>query len=400
MLQHHAIRSQWQLDPAIDFLNHGSFGACPTVVLQAQRTWQDALEREPLRFLAPERELEPKLDLVRETIANLVRAPMNDIAFVRNATDGVNAVLRSFPFKPHDVVLITNHGYNACNNAAAYATGRTDADVQVAHIPFPIASEDEVLHAIEASLTPKTRLLLIDHVTSYSGLVLPLAQIVEIAHRNGTRVLVDGAHAPGMLDIDLTTLKPDYYTANHHKWWCGPKVSGFLYVSPEWQHEVRPTVISHAANRKRPNRSKFIAEFDWSGTFDPSPLLAMTTAIEFLERLRPTGYAGHLAANRSLALQARALLCDRLGIEPPAPESMLGSLVTLPLHVGTKAFAAGDRLQPYLYKNHRIEVPCFPGPENQNRYVRVSCQAYNDLTQYERLATALKQCESDSDAFA
>jgi isopenicillin-N epimerase len=396
MPETHSLRHSWQLHPEIDFLNHGSFGACPTVVLQAQRAWQDALELEPLRFLAPERELEPKLDVVREKISQLVKAESQNIAFVRNATDGVNAVLRSFPFQPTDEVLITDHGYNACNNAAQYAASQSRATVSVAHVPFPLSNPDEVVAAIEKSLTPRTKLLLIDHVTSYSGMVLPLDRIIEVAHRNGTRVLVDGAHAPGMIPLDLESLRPDYYTANHHKWLCGPKVSGFLYVNPQWQSEVRPTVISHAANRSRPSRTKFIAEFDWAGTFDPSPLLAMTTAIEFLERLLPTGFVGHLAANRSLALQARQLLCDSLEVAPLTPTSMIGSLVTLPLPLTSKAFKAGDRLQSYLYERHRIEVPCFPAPDHSKRYVRISCQAYNDITQYERLAFALKQFESDA----
>jgi isopenicillin-N epimerase len=396
MTETHLLRRHWQLHPEIDFLNHGSFGACPTVVLQAQRAWQDLLELEPIRFLAPERELEPKLDVVRHAISQLIHAPAHDVAFVRNATDGVNAVLRSFPFERDDEILITDHGYNACNNVAHYAARQSQANVKVAAIPFPIANEADVVLAIEKALTPKMRLLLIDHVTSYSGMVLPLEQIIEVAHRNGTRVLVDGAHAPGMIPLDLEALRLDYYTANHHKWLCGPKVSGFLYVHPQWQAEVRPTVISHAANRDRPQRTKFIAEFDWAGTFDPSPLLAMTTAIELLESLLPTGYAGYLAANHSLALKARQLLCSGLQIDPPTPDSMIGSLVTVPLHPSSKAFAAGDRLQPYLYQKHRIEVPCFAGPENRNRYIRVSCQAYNDLAQYERLAAALEQIESDA----
>jgi isopenicillin-N epimerase len=388
------LQRHWQLDPTIDFLNHGSFGACPTPVLAAQREHQDALERRPLEFLAPERQLEPKLDHVRDVLASLVGADPSSIAFVRNATDGVNAVLRSMPLNEHDEIVITSHGYNACNNVAHYVATPCKAKVVTATVPFPLAHEDEVIAAIEAALTSRTRVLMVDHVTSFSGLVFPLARIIETAHRNGTRVLVDGAHAPGMLPLDLKSLNPDYYTANHHKWLCGPKVSGFLYVRPELQSEVRPTVISHAANRDRPRRSRFLAEFDWSGTFDPSPLLAMPRAIQFLSDLRPGGLEGHMQANQALALAARRLLIDALELEPPAPESMIGSLVTLPALIKKSSTATNvatecETLQRTLFEKYRLELPVFPGPGGQCRWLRISCQAYNHIAQYQRLADAL-----------
>ena len=328
------LHSHWQLDPQIDFLNHGSFGATPIAVLQAQRDFQDALEREPIRFLAPERELEPKLDGVRNRIATLVAADARDIGFVRNATDGVNAVLRSLSLTSGDEIVITNHGYNACNNAARFVAQRAGAIVREASLPFPIAGDDDAVAAIESQLNQSTRLLLVDHVTSPSGLVLPIDRIVELAHRRNIRVLVDGAHAPGMVPVDLRRLDPDYYTANHHKWLCGPKVSGFLYVRRRLQGEVRPTVISHAANRPRPGRSQFLAEFDWTGTFDPSPLLATPAAIDFLGQLRGGGLEEHMMANRKLTLEARALVLEMLDLPTPAPESMIGSMASIPLTGG------------------------------------------------------------------
>jgi len=162
----HPYRDFWQLDPKIDFLNHGSFGACPTCVLQVQRDFQNALEREPIHFLAPERTLEPKLDWVRQAIANLIHADPFDVAFVRNATDGVNAVLRSLPLCEDDEVVVTDHGYNACNNAARYAAEQSGATLRTASIPFPIVDENEVIEAIQAEFTDRTRLLLVDHVTN------------------------------------------------------------------------------------------------------------------------------------------------------------------------------------------------------------------------------------------
>lgn len=384
-----SFRNHWLLDPAVDFLNHGSFGAAPRVVLQAQRALQDQLEQAPLRFLSPERDLEPKLDAVRAVIAELVGADAADIGFVRNATDGVNAVLRSFPLAAGDEIVITDHGYNACNNAARFAAERASAVVRVAKIPFPIGSADEVLEAIETEYTPRTRLLLVDHVTSPTALVLPIQRIVRAAHQRGVRVLVDGAHAPGMVPVDVQQIDADYYTGNHHKWLCGPKSSGFLYVRRGLQSEVRPTVISHAANRPRPGRSRFLAEFDWMGTFDPTPLLATPTAIRFLQSLYPGGLDEYMETNRRLADEARQILLDALRIAPPAPAEMIGSMVAVPLPAAADAEARDvDPLQTRLFDQDRIEVPIFRGPGG-TRCLRISAQVYNDCGQYQRLGEAL-----------
>lgn len=379
----------WQLNPAVDFLNHGSFGAAPIVVLQAQRRLQDALERDPIRFLAPERELEPKLDAVRGAVARLVGADSQDVAFVRNATEGVNAVLRSFPLVAGDEIVVTDHGYNACRNAAHFAAERAGARVVTSAVPFPIAAADEVIKALESSFTERTRLLLVDHVTSPTALVWPIEQIVKAAHRNGIRVLVDGAHAPGMVHVDLRRIDPDYYTANHHKWLCGPKASGFLYVRPSLQDEVRPTVISHAANRPRPGRSRFLAEFDWAGTYDPTALLAVPEAIEFLCRLGPDGLGSLTSANRELAIRGREILLERLSVRPPCPPEMLGSMATICLPVDRVGPADPAPFQQQLFDTYGIEVPIFFWPDREHLCLRVSAQAYNTEAQYERLAQAI-----------
>lgn len=391
--QANARRGHWQLNPNVAYLNHGSFGATPTVVLDAQRVLRDELERDPIAFLAPERQLEPKLDRVRDAISELVGADATDIAFVRNATDGVNAVLRSFPFHQDDEVVVTNHGYNACNNAARFAAQMRGANVLVANVPFPLQSSNEVVEAIERSFTTRTKLLLVDHVTSATGLVFPIKAIVESARRRNIRVLVDGAHAAGMLPLNLNEIDADYYTANHHKWLCAPKVSGFLWVRRELQPEVRPTIISHAFNRPRPNRSQFHAEFDWQGTFDPTPILSVPASIGFLNSLYPGGIAELMMANRKLAIDARALLLEVLGIDEPTPKEMLGSLVTLPLPraLGDVQSDGEDPLQQILRQRYCIELPVFRGSQPGSRLLRIALQAYNDLDQIRRLADALRR---------
>lgn len=379
-LAHH-----WRLNPEVAFLNHGSFGATPKLVLQEQRRLQDELERDPIHFLGIERTLCSRLEAARQRIAPLVGARPQDVGFVGSATLGVNAVMRSLPLSAGDELVITSHGYNACNNAVRFVAEQAGAKVVVADIAFPIAGQQCVIDAIEKVVNSKTRLLLIDHVTSPTGIIFPVKEIVALAREVGFRVMVDGAHAPGMISVDVTESGVDYYTANHHKWLCAPKASGFLYVKEVHQLEVRPTSISHAANRLITDQSRFLAEFDWGGTYDPTPILALPRAIDFLQQLRG-GYDAHLAANHTLALQAREILADVLGVQPPAPTSMIGSLVTMPL---PREYSPQEmnQLRKRLFEIERIEVPIFHWDERA--WVRISAQAYNTAAQYERLAEAI-----------
>ncbi len=387
------IRNHWQLNPQIDFLNHGSFGACPSVVLQKQQNLISELESDPIRFLAPERELTSKLDSVRQTIAGLVQAPASDLSFVRNATDGVNAVLSSLPLKEGDQILITNHGYNACNNAARHVAEKTGAEVTVAEIPFPLVSDTDVIIEIEKKITSQTRLILIDHVTSPTGLIFPVEQVISLAHAKGIQVLVDGAHAPGMIPLNLTAMAPDYYTANHHKWLCGPKTSGFLFVQPELQKQVRPNVISHGANQDCRMRSRYMTEFDWTGTYDPTPLLALPTAIVFLETLYSGGLEQLYQENHDAAVKARKVICDALQTELPSCNTMIGSMASVPLDATrfTKHECTPAMLKKTLFQKHHFELPLFQLWDSDTWCLRISMQAYNEASQIDRLASVLTE---------
>lgn len=386
-----AVSDLWQLNPDIDFLNHGSFGATPQSVSDDRLEWLRQLEADPIKFLGPERDLNQKLDHVRERVAQEVHVAPSCIAFVRNATDGVNAVLRSIPLEPGDEIVVTDHGYNACRNAAHFAAEQLGATVRVASVPFPLESEDQVVESIEAAFSPRTRVLLVDHVTSPTAIVFPIKRIIQVAKRHDIRVLVDGAHAPGMVDVDLTDLNPDYYAANHHKWWCAPKASGFLYVRPELQSEVRPTVISHGANRTLQGRSRFLTEFDWVGTYDPTPILSVPAALEFLECLHEDGITELMRRNRALALDAQRVLTETLDIKIPVPEAMIGSMTSihLPDTVVIK-HGGGEALKRRLFDKHRIEAPVFPATKGDGWLLRVSLQAYNSIEQIRRLAECLR----------
>jgi isopenicillin-N epimerase len=376
----------WNLDPEVVFLNHGSFGACPRHVLAVQTEWRLRMERDPVQFLA--RDLEGRLDEARAAVAGFVGCDAQDLVFVPNATTGVNAVLRSLRLRRGDELLTTDHAYNACRNTLDFVAGQAGAKVVTAHVPFPLSSADEVVRAFANAASERTKLALLDVVTSPSGLILPVERIVrELA---GIDVLLDGAHAPGMIPLDLRSLNVPFFTGNCHKWLCAPKGAGILYVRPDRQADVRPTVISHGASAQRPDRSRFLLEFDWTGTGDPSPYLCVPEAIAYMGSLLPGGWDALRRHNRELALEGRRGLCEVLSIQAPCPDDMIGSLASVPLPppVGPtfRPFEV-DPLQAAL-RQQRIEVPVFPWPEG-GRTLRISAQLYNRPEEYRRLAAAL-----------
>jgi isopenicillin-N epimerase len=384
------LARHWDLDPDTVFLNHGSFGACPRVVLQTQAALRAELERQPVRFL--HRELEPRLDHARAALAALVGCSANDLAFVPNATTGVNTVLRSLSFAPGDELLTIDHTYNACRNVLDFVADRSGARVVTAAIPFPIAGPELVVERVLAAVTERTRLLLIDHVTSPTGLVLPVAELVQALAARGIDTLVDGAHGPGMLPLDLDRLGAAYYTGNCHKWLCTPKGSALLYVRPDRQDRIRPLVLSHGANSTRTDRSRFRLEFDFTGTGDPTPWLCIPAALQFLRELVPGGLDAIRAHNHALACWGRDRLCEVLGVRPPAPDSMLGSLAAVPLPLdGTEPQGplGLDPLQQALHDRHRIEVPVMRWNRPRLRLLRISPQIYHSRAQHEWLARAL-----------
>src|SRR3989441_4802852 len=305
----------WTLDSGVVFLNHGSFGACPTPVLDYQRRLREELEREPVRFLS--RELHARLDAARAALGAFIGADPDDLAFVSNATTGVNTVLRSLALAPGDEILVTDHAYNACRNAVNAVAAAQGARVVVAHVPFPVDGDDAVVSAILAVTTPRTRLALLDHVTSPTAVVFPIARLVSALAERGVETLIDGAHAPGMLPLDVRAIGAAYYTGNCHKWLCTPKGSAFLHVRRDRQDRVLPLAIGHGYNSTRKDRSRFRLLFDWGGTDDPTPFLCIPAAIRFLGALLPEGWPALMARNRSLALAGRKVLCDALRIPEP-----------------------------------------------------------------------------------
>src|SRR5262249_32678003 len=247
------------------------------------------------------------------------------------------------------------------------------------------SGDDDVVDAILAALTPRTRLALLDHVTSPTALVFPIARLVSALAQRGVDTLVDGAHAPGMLPLDLGAIGAAYYTGNCHKWICAPKGAAFLHVRRDRQAGLRPLVISHGANSPRTDRSRFRLEFDWTGTHDPTPYLTVPEAIRVIGAAWPGGWPAIMPRNRALALYARRRLCDALGVTAPCPETMIGSLAAVRLPDGA------DDLQATLFDRFGVEVPVISWPAAPERWVRISAHIYNREADYDRLIEALRR---------
>jgi isopenicillin-N epimerase len=374
----------------IVFLNHGSFGACPKPILQYQNSLRQRMESEPVQFLW--RHYETHLEPSRRALARFIGAAARDVVFVPNATTAVNAVLRSLTFRPGDELLATNLDYNACHNVLVETAQRTRAKLVVAQVPFPISGPRQVVETVLAAAGKRTRLALIDHVTSHSALIFPVAQIIRELDRRGIDTLVDGAHAPGMVPLNMAALQPAYYVGNLHKWVCAPKGAGFLWARPDKQSRLQPAVISHGNNTARPGYTSFQDRFDWAGTTDPTGWFSVAYALEWMGQLFPGGWNELRRRNHRLILQARKTLCAALNVEPPCPEHMLGSMATIPLpnrFQGKPRTSKIDPEQLALYDQFGIEVPFVRLGKPVRRYFRISAQIYNSLEDYNYLATAL-----------
>lgn len=378
---------QWALEPGITYLNHGTVGVPPRRVLAAQQAIRDEIERQPSRFLL--RDLgnwvgspqsgPGRLRTAAEGVAAFVGADGKDLVFVDNATSGVNAVLRSLPLRPDDEIVLTDHSYGAVRNAAAFAAREHGARVVTVEVPYPSFDPEELVERVASALGPRTRLVLVDHITSETALVLPVAAIAARARALRVPVLVDGAHVPGVLPLDIPALGVDYYTANLHKWAHAPRSSAFLWAAPERQSGLHALVISWGLDKG------FLAEFDWVGTRDPSPWLAAPVGIAFLHDL---GFEAGRAYNHGLAWEAARGLAARWGTSLGMDEASVGSMVTLPLpeRAGSTREDA-VRLRDALLFEDRIEVQMHA---RQGRlWARLSAQVYNEMDDFDRLGEAV-----------
>lgn len=382
----------WRLRADVAYLNHGSFGACPKAVLEVQDSFRWKLESSPWRYQVIE--MASHHAAARAALAPFLHAEPDDLVFVPNATHGVNTVLRSLSFRRGDELLTTDHDYFACHNAMNFAARRDGVRLVTAHIPFPLEFPEQVIDAVLAAVTPRTRLALIDHVTSPTGMVMPVQELVQELRRRQIITLVDGAHAPGMIPLDLPAIAADYYTGNCHKWICAPKGAAFLHVRRELQESIHPLAISHVASEVAPPHNAFQHEFFWAGTQDTSAYLSIPAALKFMGNLVPGGWPEIMRRNHQLALEARSVLCEALRIRPPCPDEMVGSMASVPVR---EAVSWPEPLPPYyvdplqeeLFQKWQLDVPVMFYPRPPRRLLRISAQIYNTPAQYSRLAEVL-----------
>lgn len=379
-----SVRGAFRLDPTITFLNHGSFGAVPVAVEEECGRWRSRLEARPIEMLG--RNIYGLLSGVKTRLGEYLGTAPERIGLVTNATSGVGAVLRSLEWHRGDRITLTNHGYNAVRQAAHAVAERFGVEVDIADLPLPIGDATSVVEGIMGSVTQRTKLVIVDHVTSPTALVLPVAQIVRACHERGVRCLVDGAHAPGMLPLNIDAIAADWYTGNLHKWVCAPKGSAILVPSQEVAPWTHPETTSHFHGHG------FAAEFDWQGTRDYSGWLSLPVAVDFVES---AGHQQLMRRNHDLARWAHEVICHRLGTTPISPldGSALGSMAAIELPAAARSsHPSAAHLQAALYEESKIEVPIIDW--GGKWLVRVSAQAYNKPGDYLALLDALSAAAS------
>ncbi|MDX2147492.1 MAG: aminotransferase class V-fold PLP-dependent enzyme [Planctomycetota bacterium] len=400
----------WALDPQTVYLNHGSFGACPLPVLEAQLRFRTLMEADGVRFFVER--CDPLLDSSRAMLAAFLNCRGEDLAFVPNATIGVATALAHLEptIRAGDELLTNDHEYPACQNNLQRLAHRTGAKVVMADVPFPIRSPGEVIEAVLSRATERTKIALLSAVTSSSGLILPVREIARELEARGVAVVVDAAHAPGFLPmepgsgvgLDVPGMGASFVTGNNHKWLCTPKGCAFLWASERHRASFRPLVLSNFAKNGKPGRSRVQADFDYIGTNDVTAWMAAAEAIRFMGSLHPGGWSELTRRNHELVLRGRNIICSAIGVAPPAPDAMLGSMATILLpanpperwaRLSARPSRYHDALQDRLLDEHAIQVPVWSVPDKPagtTRLLRISAQAYNTLQQYEYLAGALR----------
>lgn len=374
------VAANWTLDPEVTFLNHGSFGATPRCVLEKQSQLRAQMERQPVKFL--DRDLRPMLDESLATIGALLGTSPKNLAFVPNATYGINSVVKSLRFEPGDELVIVEHGYGAIIKTLQNVADRTGAKVVRVPTPFPVESPDELVRAVVGAFNERTRFVVIDQITSPTAMILPVKPIVEACRERGILAMVDGAHAPGMIPLNIDDMAPDFWSGNLHKWVCAPKGAAVLYVRPGLANRIEPVVTSHNFTMKFPE------EFFWTGTDDPTPYICARWAIDFMAGL---GWPRVHTHNHVLVRYGRRVIAEAIGGSLPVPDGTqyYGSMaiIEFPSKVKFATIEEARGFQNRLYDQHRVEVPMTL--IDGRSFIRISAQVYNAPQEYERLGQAL-----------
>jgi len=375
------LREQFLLSPDVIYLNHGSFGACPRPVFEAYQKWQLKLEQHPVEFLDLERRLPDRMRQARAQLARYVGADTDDLVYVPNATTGLNIVARSLPLQPGDEVLTSDHEYGALDRTWRLICQKRRARFVRQAVPLPVESTDQIVTAIWSGVTEKTRVLFLSHITSPTAVNFPVAELVQMANAAGIITVVDGAHAPGHVDLDLRALAADFYAGNCHKWLMSPKGSAFLYARPDKQSLLEPLVVSWGWESDDPGPSRFVDEQEWNGTRDVAAYLSVPAAIQFRQ---DHNWPAVQSACHGLLREARHRVKSLTGLPALTPDgsSWYGQMATLPMPACNE-----KELQRTLRQQHGIEIPAIRWKGRP--YLRISVQGYNSADDIDALINAL-----------
>lgn len=380
-------RREWSLPPDVIYLNHGSFGPAAREVQNARQSWTDQLEAQPFDFFV--RQMESELMHAAEYLGEFVGTSANNLAFVDNATTGMNIVAKSLKLKPGDEVLTTNHAYGAVLRIWRTICKLAGAKLIVHTLPDPLTDTTDLVDSLFTAVTDNTRLLVVDHIASPTAVIFPVAEICRRAQQRGVPVCIDGPHAFAMLPLNLDALGCDYYMASGHKWLAAPFGSGFLYAHPRVQKHLEPLVISWGGSLAGAE-ARWQDEFHWPGTRDAAAQLTIPSAIDFLCR---AGVSNFRRRSHDLAQYARFRIAEVTGLPPDLPDSpaWYGSMISLPLPPGDEPplkKGVRDPLQGLLWKKYHIEVPVIHW--HGRRLLRVSCHLYTSARDIDALADALR----------
>jgi len=378
------VKSLFMLDPEVIFLNHGSFGACPIPVFESYQGWQRRLEKQPVRFLG--REIQDLLRSSRQILGEYLKADPANLVYLPNATFAVNLVARSLELAEGDEVLISNHEYGACENSWLFNTRKRGAKVVRAEIPLPLPPVDQVIDLIWRGISDRTRLIFLSQITSPTAVQLPVKRICQKARKNGLLVFIDGAHAPGQVELDLDSMGADFYTGNCHKWMLTPKGSAFLYTRPERQAQLEPLIVSWGWGENSPYQSdtRYLQELEWWGTMDPAAYLSVPAAIQFQKE---HNWAEVRETSRKLLSEALTKIQSLTGLVP-----IYGKNQENFIQLGAAELPADkqpEKLQGWLYEKYKIEIPVISW---EGRWlIRPSVQGYNTQEELDLLINALGQ---------
>jgi isopenicillin-N epimerase len=380
-------KEQFLLDPNITFLNHGSFGACPKPIFQEYQRFQLELETEPVNFI--QNKQTPYLKIARESLANFVGCQAQDVVFTPNPTFAINVIMRSIKLNPGDEILATNHEYGAMDRTWNFYCKKSGARYIRQNITLPITSKEQIIEEFWKGYTTKTKVVFLNQMSSATALRFPVKEIIEKAKELGLVTIVDGAHIPGHIDLDIASLNPDYYTGTLHKWMLAPKGSSFLYVNPKWQNQLEPLVVSWGYESLAPGESQFLDYHEIQGTRDVSAFLCTPTVIDFLNKNK---WKAVSEGCKTIVLENYQRFCDLVGSEPlcPITSEFLGQMASIPI----KTNKAAD-LKERLYTQYKIQIPVMP--LNGNYYLRYSINGYNSQGDLDVLYKALEEISRTTD---